>query len=313
MIRKILALTLILTLIWHGWAWAAPPFTTEAPASITEQGFERSVHDLSKLARELRPRLDRSRFELEALLERLDYDPDQIVRFVTDEIALEIYSGTLRGPHGTLISRAGNALDQALLLATLLRDAGEEVVIRRGSLSEADAHSLVDTMATRVAPAASIWMEEPEPRSSSSSGVSEAGASRAAWIQAATVRAESVSSALKQSGIELGSVAVMSQIRDEARDYYWVEHRTGPSAAWRSVHPALGDDPSVAAIASFSGEIPAELTHRVLVEVLVANRRGSMTVESPLMAPIELVSANLLDTPLTFTLLPDQIHILTSR
>jgi hypothetical protein len=30
----------------------------------------------------------------------------------------------LRGPLGTLFSRSGNAIDQALLLAGLLRDAG---------------------------------------------------------------------------------------------------------------------------------------------------------------------------------------------
>jgi len=50
----------------------------------------------------------------------LGNDPEAIFRFVADEVRYEPYSGALRGASGTYYSRAGNSVDQALLLARLL-------------------------------------------------------------------------------------------------------------------------------------------------------------------------------------------------
>jgi hypothetical protein len=78
----------------------------------------------------VRPQIDRSTFDQSELLNGLDFDDNEIASFVVEEIAFESYAGSLRGAHGTLLARAGNALDQSLLLATLLNEAGFDAVIR---------------------------------------------------------------------------------------------------------------------------------------------------------------------------------------
>ena len=93
----------------------------------------------------LRSTLDRTQFDVEELSFELAFEsPDVIVEWVQHNIAFEPYLGLLRGPTGTLMSRAGNALDQAVLLARLLNDAGYEARIARGELTQEAARRLVD-------------------------------------------------------------------------------------------------------------------------------------------------------------------------
>jgi hypothetical protein len=54
------------------------------------------------LIRELGSLVDRSQFDTDALLDKLEYDQDNIVRFVTEEVSYQPYVGLLRGPQVTL-------------------------------------------------------------------------------------------------------------------------------------------------------------------------------------------------------------------
>ena len=155
MIKRILAFWLVLTVTWTTTWIAAPTYAQQSPSN--QASYEEAMQRLDgfmELIEELRSHIDRSQFDLNDLLEKLDYQADNIINFVEEEIYFEQYPGLLRGAKGTLMSRSGNALDQSVLLATLLRDAGFEARIVEGRLDPEDAHELLHTsFRTRKAPA----------------------------------------------------------------------------------------------------------------------------------------------------------------
>ncbi len=273
---------------------------------------------LVDFAEEARPHVHREEFELEARLDKLDYDATQILQFVSEWIAFEPYPGLLRGATGTLMSRGGNSIDQAVLLATLLRDAGFEARISQGELSPGDARKLV-AMLIRPLPAADPWdedgMREAQKRysanarsASAASATPDTPETDQLLLQAKAERAFIVRQ-LKDAGVRLGVPKGLNEMVEEARTYFWVEYRLGPSEAWRQAHPAFGSAsaPEVEALATFGGKIPEELTHRIRLEVLVDQRLGDRLATNPLIDPIEAPSANLVGRPLRLTLVPDQL------
>jgi len=119
--------------------WSAP-YRGEAPA--TREIARANLDAFFELMGQIPGTLDRSQFDLEARLDALGWDESNVIEAIAAQIAFQPYRGLLRGAVGTLMSRAGNALDQAVLLATLIKDAGLEARIAHGALSAADARRL---------------------------------------------------------------------------------------------------------------------------------------------------------------------------
>ena len=71
------------------------------------------------------------------------HDPVAAFELVRDAIGFDAYPGVLRGAHGTLAARAGNAYDRALLLKALLDAQGATSRFAFGRLSPEMAASLV--------------------------------------------------------------------------------------------------------------------------------------------------------------------------
>lgn len=76
------------------------------------------------------------RFEIDALIESLDYEAESAFHFVRDSIQFDPYRGVLRGAHGALGAQAGNSIDRSLLLAELLDAMGFESRLAFGDLEE---------------------------------------------------------------------------------------------------------------------------------------------------------------------------------
>jgi hypothetical protein len=131
----------ILGLLASGWLAAAPA------------AQERDVEKLLRAAEEAY-RAEPDPSDPGAAAERLGRDRARIVAFVRDEIGFEPYEGVLRDAGGTLLARAGNELDRALLLRAMLKAAGEKVRLVRAAIGEEDAARLRDAfLARKPAPA----------------------------------------------------------------------------------------------------------------------------------------------------------------
>jgi hypothetical protein len=85
----------------------------------------------------------RDRWDPAYVVQRVGSDPDHLLSWVRAETGWVTYRGLLRGPVGVLLDRQGNALDRALLLAALLRQAGHTVRLARANLSESLASVLL--------------------------------------------------------------------------------------------------------------------------------------------------------------------------
>ena len=293
------ALSLLLSLLM-----TLQPFSLAA-ADLAED-LEATSRQLAAQAERLTKRIDRAQFELDALLDQLDYDPEEIVRFVREEISLEVYPGALRGARGTLMSRAGNALDQALLLATLLKDAGEDAVIYRATLSESLAAELLNRMADRTDPPPPPLFPDPAAMLASAAKKPAVDNRRAGWLNSAEAGGDQLLGALDAAGVVFDVDALQADLLAESRDYYWVSYGVGPRNRWQAAHPALGRDPELAPEATIAETIPEDLLHSVTFELLLDRRLGSSVEEVALISPISRTSVELAEKPFTLSLLPDQ-------
>ena len=197
----------------------------------------------------------------------LQNDPETIIRFVRDEIAYENYSGVLRGSVGTLLSRAGNSYDQAILLKELLDEAGLHTRLARGRLSAGDAEALMASVSARPQAApdlspADLEFLGIEPSSWNKQREELAGRIGAVLSTAASISAEGVDTAGRSAGSQ-------NQI-DVARDYLWVQLQL--DGAWSDLHPAFPRDsaPSIrpSGVINYVANIPRGLFHWVRVRLI---------------------------------------------
>ncbi len=286
--------------------------------------YELALENLDKFMRllqELRDEIDRTQFELEALSFELAFEePETIVNWVRENIYFEQYPGLLRGAQGTLMSRAGNALDQAVLLATLLRDAGYEVQIKQGQLSEAQAKDLLANMASSNQIETPIGdLEQIEkiltqiaelgavPEQNIEQAIEELGGkSFSNELNPLTEKAKSESQILLQilddANVEL-SDSLEQGFVVEAQDYFWLEYRLDPSEDWQEVHSAFkeGTPKNLEATNTFTETIPETLQHRLRFQVLIEQKQGDELIVESLTPAWEKPIANLNGVALTYS------------
>jgi hypothetical protein len=247
--------------------------------------------------------------DLDALIERLDFEAEHLIDFVQTSVRFEPYAGTLKGAAGTFSSRAGNALDQSLLLAHLLKQAGFDARIVRAQLPSADALRLMQ---------AALGVETESPFPADLPAFNQALEELAALIDASALPLPSATNRVGQPhptatavAVKLADITSMMDSADEVHaalaDYFWVEWRNSPSEGWRAVHPAFGVDatPDVSSPTAFyANEIPKELQHRVRFEMGIERvERGVLSTEL-ISAPWERPAANFFDAVVTLGVMP---------
>lgn len=277
MFRKLVAYVIAVTLTWSTW-----PMTAALPqqASLDQPAGQEDIEGLDRyieVTETLRSRIDRSQFELEALTDRLDWDTEAIVRFVRQEIEFEQYPGLLRGPRGTLFSRAGNSLDQAALLAKLLKDVGFDARIARGRLMSEQARTLLAQMPPRRADAPDAVDPEQWQRLAAQSQDDELIRAldgvppSATEIDLAVETAGLLEKTLEDHGARNRDLS--DELIQEARDYFWVEYRDSAAGGWVVEQPVFSDPQSafqgLEAAEHLEDTVPEALQHQVRLAVFV--------------------------------------------
>jgi large repetitive protein len=245
-----------------------PTVTYDAAKETDGPGLRRQA--LESLTLPVPRTIDLSYVQGEHFAVGLGKDPSRIFEYVRDQIAYEPYVGLLRGPRGTLLAMAGNSVDRAALLGELLQRSGFQVRYAHGTLPDALAQRLVD----------SVWAER-------------------RWVDAAASAAGTPDAKLKALGDRLvGSVqrdytlvqdmlkdanlparaespVTMQELLSEARDHYWVEWlRDG---TWTAMDPSFATavpGQTFAEAVETVETFPESMYHRIEIKVRVEEYTG---------------------------------------
>src|SRR2546423_2661626 len=94
--------------------------------------------------------IDLNHVTVERFAKAIGNNPDALFAFVRDEISYEPYVGYLRGARGTLMARAGNSLDRALLVSELFKASGYRTQLVRGILPKEKGDALAQDFFSSV-------------------------------------------------------------------------------------------------------------------------------------------------------------------
>jgi hypothetical protein len=320
--QRVLSVVVSFLMVWN-------PVIAAIPGGPSDVGsIEAARQHIDRLSRRiemLQAQLDRTQFDLDALLDRLDYDEQAIIRFVREEIAYELYEGLLRGASGTLMSRAGNALDQSVLLAKLLGDAGLETRIKGGRISPEQVERVLEELRHDAhAPPSPFLSADYTDAVDRLAQLAEVDAQRAERTrqqlqnppslsddpvyQSSLASAELIRKELSKADVQLDDSEIGPELRREAAAFFWVEYRDGPASDWQVVQPIFREGNRIDELPKyehlFVDEIPPQLQHRIRLQAFIEQKFGDRLRTHEITAPWERPAANLHAVPLTFTNIP---------
>lgn len=266
---------------------------------IDLDALSKSVDQLNQKLERLRGAVDQTRLDPEKWLEGLNYDADEVLAAVSEQITFQPYAGVLRGVTGTLRSRAGNSCDQSLLLAYLLKSAGYDARIAKGTLQDSDIDRLLDAIGSGRSAESLDYMLPAIEREFGSDAIQ--AQRNFDWADSKLAsRADSAANFLLQTlaeaGIEMKPHDITAMLKSDTREYFWVQHRDGPADPWLDAHPAFGKSSpptSIRAEEYFVDSIPEKYQHRLTLTAQLDQRFGDKSQTHSLMDPYSRPIANL--------------------
>jgi hypothetical protein len=256
----------------------------------------------------------RDTVDAQAVVRKVGREPAKLFEWVRDNTHWVPYQGALRGPTGVLMDRVGNSLDRSLLLAELLRLAGEKPLLVRATPDEARARELV----AKVRPLPKDWLDAVDPPSDdqvaarldqyaarygleptrlrASTSRAAMAAQRLAEDVAARVAEQSpaVTAALQPADPSApGAAAAMEDAVRAAKDHWWV--RLDADGKFTDFDPLLPDakpqSPAGGAdgqAQAYDGKLPNDpsLCHEVEVRVTIERWEAGRLVEEPVLTHV---------------------------
>lgn len=197
--------------------------------------------------------------------------PEDLYRFVRDEIRFEAYTGILRGARGTLLARAGNAYDQAILLKSMFDSIGVPCRLIRGILPDEAAKRLLQTMTANTSTQLPLLSD----RDIEVLGI-DAGRFQRAWSKQLERRDTFLESIIADSMKDAAALGINSNgarlgmAASTVRDYLWVQIFSG--GVWLDMHPAFPKGERIEVnpegIINYIASLPPEFFHWVRVRLI---------------------------------------------
>lgn len=279
--------------------------------------IEKGLKVYGDKVKKLKQHIDNSVFQDQEILIELDFDAKQLIDFVQEKIAFQPYQGLLRGVQGTLNSRAGNALDQSVLLAKMLNDAGLDARIATGELSDQQTLQLLSTMANAEIPSQigkGVGFEQ------ALKALTTQAHEPVEWSKTATyaryqASLKDLSQILQNSNMVLNKKDLTQQLVQQNKTYFWVQYRSNPTDQWHDAHPAFNKTISNTTeikpnlITHFDGSVPANYHHRLKIEAFIEQRLGTNFKQHRLMEPWIKPVANLQDHLITYSNAPSGVTL----
>lgn len=210
-----------------------------------------------------------SAWDLEALADSFDGDPARAFAFVRDSIGLDSYRGSLRGAEGTLAARAGNDVDRAMLLKSLLDSMSLTARYSTGTLDD----QAVASLGARIFAAPAIALEDGRAAALGTLDVAAVGAR--ATRDAALLRT------MLGTRIDRLGASTLADLADELRDHTWVQLRWG--TGWLDYDPSLpGSVPgaTLAAATSTSPTLSPDTAQTVRISLVAESLAGTSLTET---------------------------------
>ena len=302
--RAILGLTIacVVSLRWSS-AYAAPASdAADVPAATVVAALERIVGALEKHCPAVPP-------SVAGLAAQQGSDPAKLAKWIEQETAWVPYHGSLRGPEGVLLDRAGNTLDRALLLAQLIESSGFQARLLHRQLSESEAAAVLRTARTHGPKRGSAPPPADPGRTDLARYAADIGADPQAVQRAADAAALDVerrtedahSRVAEQSAALLAAVGPhwsteapgeSAEVLAAARDHWWVQYQD--KQTWIDLDP-LAQQPFKAdsTLVPVKGRLPdksalrQELQIRVICEQWTASKLTESVVLDTRVIPAE--------------------------
>lgn len=282
-----------------------------------QQAYQNEVNALQTRGTQLQNYLDsfpKPLTDLDALAQSLT-TPQAALQYVRDQIALEPYPGVLKGALGTLLTRGGNDLDRALLLAALLKQQGVDCKIAHGTISAAQAQSLLQQIVGAPDAVDQIGKTLPKtaPPAGGDSEDEEAfhdavNRRRKELNDAVDQTFQQLQSALKTAGVALGQDATARQL-DSLEDHYWVQATIDDKSVDldpSSATAQLGQSLCTAAETLDADSLPDKLYQRLKFRVVAEHLQSGQVRATEVLAQ-EVNSVDLLGKNIRLAIEPESL------
>ena len=306
--RQVLVLVMSLAIAVSG---LATPEGSRRGGPSGQSGRDIAAH-VDRVYKELESeagRLPRDSFDPQAVVDQAGRDPIKLYEWVRDNTYWVPYQGSLRGPTGVLMDRFGNSMDRAMLLAELLRLAGQEVRLARGRLDEEKGQRFLAAIRAQAPSPSANPGATRDARDLLKTGTTlpqeQIDAVSKEWEETGTRTRNEISEQVKvlaQMAPDPGQAEGERQRQELAaiEDHWWVQMQKDGN--WLDLDPlnragSPGDAPAEAVetipVAEVNAELSHEVTIRVIVEQFQAGRLTEHQVLEQAIRPAQLIGQDI--------------------